>query len=105
MNEGHKVYSELSVAERESRLLRSGVEATLTPAGKRFVDTYASHATEKGHRQCYKILVYHLTVLHISLLGAGLGMRAATDNYNEAVSFANTESNTTGGRARESFAG
>jgi hypothetical protein len=105
MNEGLKVYSELSVAERESRLLRSGVEATLTPSGKRFVDTYASDATEKGHRQCYKILVYHLTVLHISLLGAGLGMRAAADNYSEAVRIANAESNTTGGRVRGELRG
>lgn len=108
MNEGHKVYSGLSVAQRESRLLRSGIEATLTSSSKqellrmkgseaslrrnqtsgernRLEDTYDILSADKAHKQCYKILVYNLTVLQITPLGAGLGMRPACDMLSGAL--------------------
>ncbi|WP_197069685.1 putative amidoligase domain-containing protein [Paenibacillus sp. FSL R5-0345] len=109
MNEGYKVYSGLSAAQRESRLLRSGIEATLSSAKQilsrkkgtktsiqtqrnqtsdertRLADTYGAPSFEKAHKQCYNILVYNLNVLQITPLGAGLGMRAALDVFSGAL--------------------
>lgn len=83
MNEGFRVYSELSAVERESRLLRGGIEANLTTSGK--MDTYVTPSSGKEHQQCYRIIVYQLRVLLITPLGAGLGMRAASNVSMESV--------------------
>ncbi|MDH6371824.1 hypothetical protein M2444_003623 [Paenibacillus sp. PastF-3] len=108
MNEGFKVYSGLSTAQRVSRLLRSGIEAALTSSSKqellqmkgsevslrrkqitgernRLEVTYDSLSSHKAHKQCYNILVYNLSVLQITPLGAGPGMRAASDVLAGAV--------------------
>lgn len=80
MNEGLKVYSELSAIERESRLQRSGIEARLTLS--RNQDTYIA----PSYQQCYRVLVYQLRVLQISSRGAGLGMQPAYERVGEVMS-------------------
>ncbi|AIQ24397.1 hypothetical protein H70737_17010 [Paenibacillus sp. FSL H7-0737] len=122
MNEGFKVYSGLSSAQRESRLFRSGIEATLTSSSKqellrmkgseaslrrnqisgesnRLEDTYDTLPSDKAHKQCYNILVYNLSVLQITPLGAGPGMRAASDLLAGAVRMDRVDSSESMGAA------
>lgn len=122
MNEGFKVYSGLSSAQRESRLFRSGIEATLTSSSKqellrmkgseaslrrnqtsgernRIEDTYDTLPSDKAHKQCYNILVYNLSVLQITPLGAGPGMRAASDLLAGAVRMDRVDSSESMGAA------
>ncbi|WP_423803086.1 putative amidoligase domain-containing protein, partial [Paenibacillus pseudetheri] len=118
MNEGFKVYSGLSSAQRESRLFRSGIEAMLTSSSKgmkgsqaslrrnqtsgernRLEDTYETLPSDKAHKQCYNILMYNLSVLQITPLGAGPGMRAASDLLSGAVRLDSVDSSESMGAA------
>lgn len=102
MNEGLNEYLALSEEQRETRLLRSGLEATLTLYGKpkhrgvsdtgdqfsnhndqfigenvRFRHTYTERPSVDMLRQRYKVAVYNLTMLEFLPFGAGLGMKVA----------------------------
>ncbi|WP_019910666.1 putative amidoligase domain-containing protein [Paenibacillus sp. HW567] len=88
MNEGYETYRQLSIKQREHRLRRSGLEASLTPAGKGVNETatYGSHRAADNYRQCYRIRVFGLAVLEILPLGTGAAMEAAALTARSALS-------------------
>lgn len=82
MNEGLEVFSGLSTAGKELRLLRSGVEAKLDSIqgqGVRREQNSAEGIPDRGYKQSYSVQVYNLSVLQIIPLGSGPAMRAALE--------------------------
>ena len=87
MNEGLSVFRKLTAEQREARLLRCGLHAAMTPAGRAILGepevsrsgvkaeyTYSSEQKRTTHRQRYRISVFNLEVIQLQALGTGQAM-------------------------------